>query len=45
MCIKIYKKCIFKHENIQIYRNACRKIFVKIKRVYKKHRYKNMYNV
>ena len=28
MCIEIYKKIhIYKHENIQIYRNACRKIF------------------
>ena len=33
MCIKIYKKkyiyiYIYKHENIQIYGNACRKIFI-----------------
>ena len=29
MCIKIYKYMyISKHENIQIYRKACRKIFI-----------------
>ena len=28
LCRKIYKKYIYKHENIQIYRNVCRKIFM-----------------
>ena len=36
MCIKIY---IYKHENKQIYRNACRKIFIwNYERVYKKQK-------
>ena len=40
MCIKIYKKIyIDKHENIQKYRNTCRKIFIgKYKRVYKQQK-------
>ena len=39
MCIKT----LYKHENIQIYRNACRKTFtLDYKRVHKNRKYKNM---